>query len=216
VQVPAIRQLLAICTRDHDLQEILNAGAGEGLYSKELLRCKGVVRLIELDPAYAAFPRVTTDARQVVVAAPVTSVPLASGTVDLVFCTEVLEHVEDDLAALHELRRVMKPGGWLVLSTPTPPAQFDPMHVREGYTAATLVKMLSAQGFIVVRVDYCMYAIYRFILGAFRIYSRLPLHLVRLAAVLDRCTRWGPPMDVMVAARLPTSAADTAATAGAE
>ena len=40
------------------------------------------------------------------------------GTFDLVLCTEVLEHVPDPLAALRGLRRLLAPGGTLVLSTP--------------------------------------------------------------------------------------------------
>jgi 2-polyprenyl-3-methyl-5-hydroxy-6-metoxy-1,4-benzoquinol methylase len=132
-----------------------------------------------------------------------TSIPLPSAIFDLVFCTEVLEHIENDTAAVSELRRVMRPGGWLLLSTPTPPAEFDPMHVREGYTAATLAQMLGAEGLEVVRVEFCMYAIYRRILKAFQRRTRLPLHLVKLAAYLDRYSRWGVPMDLLVAARLP-------------
>lgn len=43
---------------------------------------------------------------------------LASGSVDVVLCSHVLEHVTDDAAALRELRRVLRPGGWGVLQTP--------------------------------------------------------------------------------------------------
>jgi SAM-dependent methyltransferase len=42
----------------------------------------------------------------------------ALGTFDVVLCTEVLEHVPDPLAALRGLRRLLAPGGTLVLSTP--------------------------------------------------------------------------------------------------
>jgi len=37
---------------------------------------------------------------------------------DLVTCTEVLEHVENFRHAVREAGRVLKPGGWLVVSTP--------------------------------------------------------------------------------------------------
>ena len=46
----------------------------------------------------------------------------------------MLEHIADDGAALDELRRVLAPGGWLLIAVPTPPAAYDPNHVREGYT----------------------------------------------------------------------------------
>ncbi len=43
---------------------------------------------------------------------------LPADSVDVVLCSHVLEHVPDDAAALRELRRVLRPGGWGVLQTP--------------------------------------------------------------------------------------------------
>ena len=45
-------------------------------------------------------------------------VPLADASVDAVFCLEVLEHVPDSQAAANSIGRVLRPGGWLVGSTP--------------------------------------------------------------------------------------------------
>jgi SAM-dependent methyltransferase len=47
-----------------------------------------------------------------------TDIPLDKESFDTVVCTEVLEHVADPLKALREMHRVLKPGGYLVLSTP--------------------------------------------------------------------------------------------------
>jgi len=47
-----------------------------------------------------------------------TNIPLGDATFDTVVCTEVLEHVPDPLKALREMYRVLKPGGYLILSTP--------------------------------------------------------------------------------------------------
>ena len=46
------------------------------------------------------------------------TLPYADGSFDLVTCTEVIEHVENFRATLREARRVLKPGGVLVVSTP--------------------------------------------------------------------------------------------------
>jgi SAM-dependent methyltransferase len=37
---------------------------------------------------------------------------------DAIICSHVLEHVDDDAAALAELRRVVRPGGWVQLMVP--------------------------------------------------------------------------------------------------
>ncbi len=44
--------------------------------------------------------------------------PLEHGSVDLVWCSEVLEHVPDALGLLQDVRRVLRPHGRLVLTTP--------------------------------------------------------------------------------------------------
>ncbi len=37
---------------------------------------------------------------------------------DIILCNHVLEHIPDDLKAMSELYRVLKPGGWAILQTP--------------------------------------------------------------------------------------------------
>jgi SAM-dependent methyltransferase len=46
------------------------------------------------------------------------SLPIEDGRFDLVFASDVLEHVEGDVAAFRELRRVTKPGAGFVLTVP--------------------------------------------------------------------------------------------------
>ena len=51
-------------------------------------------------------------------------IPFPEDSFDTVTSTEVLEHVPDPLRAMREMRRVLKPGGHLILSTP----QYWPRH----------------------------------------------------------------------------------------
>ena len=44
--------------------------------------------------------------------------PWDDATFDLITCLDVIEHTPDDRATLRELRRVCKPGGWLLVTVP--------------------------------------------------------------------------------------------------
>lgn len=58
------------------------------------------------------------DGTQAMVAADVTRLPFEDGSFDAVLCSHVLEHVRDEPAALRELRRVLRPGGWAAIMLP--------------------------------------------------------------------------------------------------
>ena len=51
------------------------------------------------------------------------SIPLEHGSVDLVWCSEVLEHVADGGHLLQEARRVLRPGGRILVTVPVPRAR---------------------------------------------------------------------------------------------
>ncbi|MGY0486722.1 class I SAM-dependent methyltransferase [Streptomyces sp. WG-D5] len=51
--------------------------------------------------------------------------PFASGSADAVLLSEVIEHLVDPDAALDEIRRVLRPGGHLMLSTPNLAAWYN-------------------------------------------------------------------------------------------
>jgi SAM-dependent methyltransferase len=56
------------------------------------------------------------DATQAMVAADITALPFEDGAFDAIVCLHVLEHVDDEAAALRELRRVAS--GWVVVMVP--------------------------------------------------------------------------------------------------
>lgn len=94
---------------------ILDAGCGSGR-TLEDLAAYGTVSGLELDPDAAEFAasRGCGEVKQ----GNLEHLPWDDGTFDLITCLDVLEHVPDDRGALAELRRVVKPGGWLVLTVP--------------------------------------------------------------------------------------------------
>lgn len=45
-------------------------------------------------------------------------IPFPEATFDVAFCNHVMEHVHDDIRAMQELHRVLKPGGWAIVQSP--------------------------------------------------------------------------------------------------
>ena len=45
-------------------------------------------------------------------------IPFEEDSIDVIFCNHVLEHVDDDIKALNEIKRVLKPRGWAILQVP--------------------------------------------------------------------------------------------------
>jgi ubiquinone/menaquinone biosynthesis C-methylase UbiE len=45
-------------------------------------------------------------------------IPFGENHFDAVLCNHVLEHVRDDIKAMSEIKRVLKPGGWAILQVP--------------------------------------------------------------------------------------------------
>jgi SAM-dependent methyltransferase len=203
VQGPHLRTLLArAIDRARGFPCVFNAGAGEGGYSNLLLALPKVRTIVETDLAWTATKPQRVDPRQVFFCGSLTSIPLLDNGIDFVLCTEVLEHIADHDAVLDEIARVLAPGGWLLVTVPTPPAVPDPMHAREGYRHEELEAMLTHRGFDVIASRQCMYLFFRLLLKQWPTVQWRPRILIRALALLDRLCPVGPPMDLMILARL--------------
>ncbi len=94
---------------------VLDAGCGSGRTLEELGRY-GEVFGIELDPGAAEMAR--GRGRGEVEIGRLEELPWEGGFFDLITCLDVIEHTPDDRATLRELRRVCKPGGFLLVTVP--------------------------------------------------------------------------------------------------
>ena len=96
----------------------------------------------------------------------------ASNGFDVIVAGDILQGVADDMAALRELRRVLKDGGLLCLTVPAYSFLWGEDDERRGhyrrYTASELRRKLTTSGFEVQRASY-------FVAGAF-----IPLTLERV------------------------------------
>ena len=45
-------------------------------------------------------------------------IPFDDNSLDVVFCNHVMEHLDDDIKAMSEINRVLKPGGWAIIQSP--------------------------------------------------------------------------------------------------
>lgn len=46
------------------------------------------------------------------------AIPFEANTFDVAFCNHVMEHVDNDIQAMSELHRVLKPNGWAIIQSP--------------------------------------------------------------------------------------------------
>lgn len=129
-----IRAMVKLCRG-----RVLDAGCGKGQYAPLLGDWVGIDYSIEGLKA-AKGDRVQAD---------VEHLPLRDCCFDTVFASELLEHVVDDVKAVEEMKRVLRPGGILIVSTPNsvvrkeywsqwPPSKSD----QREYTPESLKKVL--------------------------------------------------------------------------
>lgn len=139
--------------------DALEVGSGRGDYAAEW-RAAGVPRLTvsEADPVRLAALRKRFDGDDGVAVRELT-VPIAEDAAySAVVAFNVLEHVEDDVAAVAGFRRLLRPGGFVVLVVPAFPSamsRFDRAigHHRR-YRARSLRHVLEAGGLEVERLHY--------------------------------------------------------------
>lgn len=110
---------------------------------------------------------------------------------DLVTMFDVLEHVEDDVALLMELRRKMTPDGVLFISVPAHPWLFGAHDKRVGhyrrYSQHALEKTLRNAGFNVVWTTwYNLFLFPAMVLMRLRERNRDEERLTTLPAILNR------------------------------
>jgi SAM-dependent methyltransferase len=94
---------------------ILENGCGVGMYVEHLTQFGGEIIGLEYD--FERAGEAGSRSKRILNAAG-ESLPLPSGTFDLILSHEVLEHVQDDSQAVREMLRVLKPGGRAVIFTP--------------------------------------------------------------------------------------------------
>ena len=167
---------------------ILDAGCGSGRNMIELAR-HGTVTGVELSDTSIDIARARGTGE--VIGGSVLDMPFDGDSFDLSVCLDVIEHLEDDLNALRELRRVLAPGGSLLVTVPAYQwlwsGHDEVNHHHRRYTRRSLQRVAEQAGWEQVRTTY---------------FNSLLLPVAILLRVLDRFSRkttessldlWVPP-----------------------
>jgi ubiquinone/menaquinone biosynthesis C-methylase UbiE len=139
-------------------RDVLDVGCNTGYGTVQMMG--GARRVVGVDVSPRAIETARRRAQEGVPEFVVTEgrdLPFADASFDLVTSFQVLEHVPDAPALLGELRRVVRPGGTIILTTPNAAVRLYPgmqpwnrFHVRE-YLPAELEDLLRHQ-FTAVRI----------------------------------------------------------------
>ncbi|MSQ29124.1 MAG: class I SAM-dependent methyltransferase [Dehalococcoidia bacterium] len=152
---------------------ILDVGAGTGATS-QALREYGRVMAVDMSPEAVSIAR----GRGLDVARmDAGNLAFPDATFDVVVVLDVIEHLEDDAAAVRELRRVLKPGGVLLVTVPAYKWLWSShdvanRHFRR-YRSGELSRLLRDGG---LDVEVCSYVMMSMLLpaAAYRLLERLP------------------------------------------
>lgn len=157
----AMRDVAAMLLRDVDLPQtgtILDVGCGSGQTLTWFSQRFGAWRTLGCDISSDAVTAAAALGFEITQASAL-ELPYPSATADVVISLDVLQHVPlggGDLSALREMRRVLKPGGWLFVRTNAqsfPTTDDDHEFQFHRYETRELREKLEATGFAVRRLS---------------------------------------------------------------
>ena len=112
-----MRRLIAACERARP-SVVLDVGCGRGFLLSSLRARLPSITAIGLEISAPLATQTRSAGIEVIEGDLALGVPLADASVDLAVFGEVIEHVFNPDACLDELRRVLRPGGTLIVTTP--------------------------------------------------------------------------------------------------
>ncbi len=121
---------------------LLDVGSGRSRRYASLL--KNVTSYKTLDASTAGNPDIVGSAEKI---------PLPDGSIDSILCTQVLEHVPHPATALQEMHRVLKSGGYILLTVPQMNELHEIPHDYFRYTCFGLRTLFEEAGFTIEALE---------------------------------------------------------------
>lgn len=156
-----VRRLLGAMPQDRPIR-VLDAGTGFGQYAYFIARefPNAQVLAVDVKHEYLANARrfldQTPQASQVELAYEDLTDLQAEGPFDFILSVDVMEHIEDDRVVFRHFERVLRPGGYVLINTPSDlggsdiqeegDTSFIEEHVRDGYNREELQEKLREAG----------------------------------------------------------------------
>lgn len=141
------------------VDHLFDGGAGSGEFARKALVSGYCKRVTALEFDSGNYARLTDNLGRcpntIVQQGSILNIPYASECFDAVQCTQVLEHLVEHEKAASELVRVLKPGGYAMITVPHPPEPYpNDGHVREGYTESDLRELFAPYGMKPLMTDW--------------------------------------------------------------
>ncbi len=176
---------------------VLDAGTGLGQFAYYIATRSSRVRVhaVDVNEDYLEYARSFISATRVAPRVTFATEDLTrlttTGPYDLVLSVDVMEHIEDDVGVFEHFARVLRPGGQVVINSPSDlggsdvqdadDTSFIGEHVREGYGREELSSKLESAGFEVEDVRYSYGAVGSL---AWRILIKVPMRLISASPIL--------------------------------
>jgi SAM-dependent methyltransferase len=114
---PRVEQLRNLCEKKNiNVKRLIDVGAGFGIFLDEWRKCFPKAQFLAIEPS-ASLANECRSKNLEVVEEIVENVVGYDNSADLVVCFEVLEHVYDPLHFIQVLKKLVRPGGYVFVST---------------------------------------------------------------------------------------------------
>jgi ubiquinone/menaquinone biosynthesis C-methylase UbiE len=136
---------------------LLDVGAGDGPYKSD---CKHLKYIAQDFGKYTGIGDVGIqmgewDNSRLDIVSDILDIPLPDKSVDAIMCTEVFEHIPDPVRAISEFRRLLKSGGYIIITAPfCSLTHFAPYHFYTGFNRFFYEKFLPENDFSIIEMEF--------------------------------------------------------------